>query len=97
MQGVKSNYDTDLFTPLISFITQLSKVRYGENEDTDVSLRVVADHARAGAFLVGDGVLPSNEGRGYVLRRILRRAIRHGKLLGMENPSSTRWPWRSLP
>ncbi|HON39150.1 MAG: alanine--tRNA ligase [Desulfomonilia bacterium] len=86
MQGVKSNYDTDLFTPLISFITQLSKVRYGENEDTDVSLRVVADHARAGAFLVGDGVLPSNEGRGYVLRRILRRAIRHGKLLGMDKP-----------
>lgn len=86
MQGVKSNYDTDLFIPLISFVAQLSKVSYGADADTDVSLRVVADHARAGAFLVGDGVLPSNEGRGYVLRRILRRAARHGKLLGMDKP-----------
>ena len=86
MQGVKSNYDTDLFTPLIAYIAELAGTQYGRNEDTDVSIRVVADHARAGAFLVGDGVLPSNEGRGYVLRRILRRAARHGKLLGMDRP-----------
>ncbi|NLW66908.1 MAG: alanine--tRNA ligase, partial [Bacteriovoracaceae bacterium] len=86
MQGVKSNYDTDLFTPLIAYIAELAGTQYGRNEDADVSIRVVADHARAGAFLVGDGVLPSNEGRGYVLRRILRRAARHGKLLGMDRP-----------
>jgi alanyl-tRNA synthetase len=83
MQGAKSNYDTDLFTPLIDYIAQLAGVQYGADPDADVSIRVVADHARAGTFLVGDGVLPSNEGRGYVLRRILRRAARHGKLLGM--------------
>ncbi|MFY9397194.1 MAG: alanine--tRNA ligase [Desulfomonilia bacterium] len=86
MQGATSNYDTDLFTPLISYIARLAGVSYGAHEDTDVSIRVVADHARAGAFLVGDGVLPSNEGRGYVLRRILRRAARHGKLLGLDRP-----------
>jgi alanyl-tRNA synthetase len=84
IQGVKSNYDTDLFTPLIGFIAKLSGKRYGADEETDVSVRVVADHARASAFLVGDGILPSNEGRGYVLRRIIRRAARHGKLLGLD-------------
>jgi alanyl-tRNA synthetase len=83
LQGVKSNYDTDLFAPLISFISDLAGKKYGTNEDLDVSIRVIADHARASAFLVGDGILPSNEGRGYVLRRIIRRAARHGKLLGM--------------
>jgi alanyl-tRNA synthetase len=85
MQGVKSNYDTDLFTPLIDFIAKLAGKRYGASEETDVSVRVVADHARASAFLVGDGILPSNEGRGYVLRRIIRRAARHGKLLGLDS------------
>ncbi|HVN72057.1 MAG TPA: alanine--tRNA ligase [Desulfomonilia bacterium] len=84
LQGVKSNYDTDLFTPLISNIATLAGRRYGTSDDLDVSIRVIADHARASAFLVGDGVLPSNEGRGYVLRRIIRRAARHGKLLGMD-------------
>jgi alanyl-tRNA synthetase len=83
LQGVKSNYDTDLFAPLISFISDLAGKKYGQDEDLDVSIRVIADHARASAFLVGDGILPSNEGRGYVLRRIIRRAARHGKLLGM--------------
>jgi alanyl-tRNA synthetase len=83
LQGVKSNYDTDLFSPLISFISDLAGKKYGQNEDLDVSIRVIADHARASAFLVCDGILPSNEGRGYVLRRIIRRAARHGKLLGM--------------
>jgi len=86
LQGVKSNYDTDLFTGLIAYIARMAGKTYGENEDTDVSIRVVADHSRASAFLVGDGVLPSNEGRGYVLRRIIRRAARHGKLLGLSRP-----------
>ncbi|HDP25376.1 MAG TPA: alanine--tRNA ligase [Deltaproteobacteria bacterium] len=85
LQGVQSNYETDLFMPLLSFIGKLSGTRYASDSETDVSMRVVADHARAAAFLVGDGVLPSNEGRGYVLRRIIRRAARHGKLLGMDN------------
>ena len=85
LQGVTSNYDTDLFQPLIRYIGDLAGKGYGADGDMDVSIRVIADHARAGAFLVGDGVLPSNEGRGYVLRRIIRRAARHGKLLGMDN------------
>ena len=83
LQGAKSNYDTDLFAPLITFISDMAGKKYGTDEDMDVSIRVIADHARASAFLVGDGILPSNEGRGYVLRRIIRRAARHGKLLGM--------------
>jgi alanyl-tRNA synthetase len=86
LQGVKSNYDTDLFAPILARAQELSGVPLGTSEEKDVSLRVVADHARAVAFLVGDGVLPSNEGRGYVLRRILRRAARHGVLLGLERP-----------
>jgi alanyl-tRNA synthetase len=84
-QGKRSNYDTDLFRNLISAVEKLSGKRYGGSmSDDDVSMRVIADHARATTFLVGDGVLPSNEGRGYVLRRIMRRAIRHGKRLGLE-------------
>jgi alanyl-tRNA synthetase len=84
-QGKRSNYDTDLFQSLIRAIEALSGKRYGHSEaPDDVSMRVIADHARATTFLVGDGVLPSNEGRGYVLRRIMRRAIRHGKRLGLE-------------
>jgi len=83
-QGKRSNYDTDLFQNIIRAIEKVSDRRYGRGPDDDVSMRVIADHARATAFLVGDGVLPSNEGRGYVLRRIMRRGIRHGKRLGME-------------
>src|SRR5262245_47758472 len=79
-------YETDLFRPILERPQELSGVPYGRDPESDVSLRVVADHARALAFLVGDGVLPSNEGRGYVLRRILRRAARHGALLGMQEP-----------
>jgi alanyl-tRNA synthetase len=86
LQGVASNYDTDLFQPLIRKAAALAKTEYGARPDSDVSLRVVADHARACAFLVCDGVLPSNEGRGYVLRRVLRRAARRGVLLGVEGP-----------
>ena len=84
VQGKRSNYETDLFQKIIRTIEELARRRYGANAGDDVSLRVIADHARATTFLVGDGVLPSNEGRGYVLRRIMRRAIRHGKRLGLE-------------
>ncbi|MDO8723013.1 MAG: alanine--tRNA ligase [Syntrophales bacterium] len=86
IRGVTNNYDTDLFCDIIRFIEEISGKTYRENERNDISIRVIADHSRAVTFLVGDGVLPSNEGRGYVLRRILRRAARHGKLLGLEKP-----------
>jgi alanyl-tRNA synthetase len=85
-QGVYSNYDSDVFTPLLSAVATRAGVRYGEQDTTDRSMRVVADHLRAITFLIADGVLPSNEGRGYVLRRILRRAARHGRLLGIVEP-----------
>jgi alanyl-tRNA synthetase len=86
VQGVTSNYDSDLFTGIIGFIEKVSGRTYRKNEDDDISIRVIADHGRSITFLIGDGVLPSNEGRGYVLRRILRRAARHGKLLGLDRP-----------
>ncbi len=86
VQGVNSNYETDLFTPILRRIEELSATKYGAGCDSDVSMRVITDHSRAITFLIGDGVLPSNEGRGYVLRRILRRAARHGKLLGINKP-----------
>jgi alanyl-tRNA synthetase len=85
-QGVYSNYDSDVFTPLLNAVATRAGVRYGEQDTTDRSMRVVADHLRAITFLMADGVLPSNEGRGYVLRRILRRAARHGRLLGIVEP-----------
>ncbi len=85
-QGVYSNYDSDVFTPLLTAVAARAGVRYGEQDQTDRSMRVVADHLRAITFLMTDGVLPSNEGRGYVLRRILRRAARHGRLLGIVEP-----------
>ncbi len=86
LQRTESNYDTDLFRPLIDWISGASGKRYGARPEHDVSMRVTADHARACTFLVGDGVLPANEGRGYVARRVLRRASRHGVLLGVEEP-----------
>jgi alanyl-tRNA synthetase len=92
LQGVISNYDTDLFVPLIDRAAQLTGVderqelAAEERRQTAASLRVIADHARATTFLITDGVLPSNEGRGYVLRKIMRRAIRHGRLLGATKP-----------
>jgi alanyl-tRNA synthetase len=86
LQGVKSNYDTDLFTPIIAEIGTISGTAYGKDPRADISLRVIADHGRASTFLISEGVLPSNEGRGYVLRRIMRRAMRHGKILGIEGP-----------
>jgi alanyl-tRNA synthetase len=86
IQSKKSNYDTDLFTPIIRFVEKTAGIAYGKNADNDISVRVIADHSRAITFLIGDGITPSNEGRGYVLRRILRRAARHGKLLGINKP-----------
>lgn len=85
-QGVHSNYDSDLFRPLLAAIGAKTGRRYGEAPLHDRSMRVIADHLRATAFLLADGVVPSNEGRGYVLRRILRRAARHGRLLGATEP-----------
>jgi len=86
LQGKISNYDTDLFRPLIEEAADLANVEYGANHETDVSLRIIADHARSCTFLISDGVLPSNEGRGYVLRLILRRALYHGQTLGLNEP-----------
>ena len=86
VQGKLNNYDTDLFSPLIAATATLAGVTYGANPATDISLRVIADHLRATTFLVSDGVLPGNEGRGYVLRKIMRRALRHGRKLGLNQP-----------
>ncbi|MBZ5573186.1 MAG: alanine--tRNA ligase [Acidobacteriia bacterium] len=92
LQGVISNYDTDLFTPLIKRAAELTGTSLEKELEKEAhaksaaSLRVIADHSRAATFLISDGVLPSNEGRGYVLRKIIRRAIRHGRLLGYETP-----------
>jgi len=86
LQQAPSNYDSDLFQPLIRSIESISKKSYGKKDEHDVSIRVIADHTRAAAFLIADGVLPSNEGRGYVLRRIMRRAMRHGQLLDINEP-----------
>ncbi|MFC1495703.1 alanine--tRNA ligase, partial [Thermodesulfobacteriota bacterium] len=85
IQGVKSNYDTDIFSAPISHLEELSSLKYGENDKHNLSFRVISDHARSAAFLIGDGILPSNEGRGYVLRRIIRRAIRYGQVLGLKD------------
>ncbi|MCL2435100.1 MAG: alanine--tRNA ligase [Lentimicrobiaceae bacterium] len=87
VQGKKSNYDTDIFQPLIQKLAHLSHKTYGSKEETDVALRVVADHLRAVSFAIADGQLPSNTGAGYVIRRILRRAIRYGyTFLGFNEP-----------
>jgi alanyl-tRNA synthetase len=85
VQGVKTNYDSDLFKDLICYIEDLSAKKYAQDKKRDVAFRVIADHARATAFLIGDGILPSNEGRGYVLRRIIRRAIRFGQVLDLKD------------
>ncbi len=86
LQGVVSNFETDLFTPLIARAAALAGLAESAELVQNASLRIIADHARAATFLINDGVVPSNEGRGYVLRKILRRAIRHGRLLGQEKP-----------
>ena len=86
VQGLKSNYETDLFLPIIHEVGEMSQKRFGSDEGDDTSVRVIADHSRAITFLINDGILPGNEGRGYVLRRILRRASYHGKRLGLHDP-----------
>jgi len=86
VQGKESNYDTDLLAPLIAEVSALARRRYRAGEADDVSMRVIADHARTTTFLIADGVMPSNEWRGYVLRRIMRRAMRHGRMLGLTEP-----------
>jgi len=86
MQGRTSIYETDLFAPLLECISRLAKVKYGADSDVDNTMRVIAEHSRGIAFLIGDGVIPSNEGRGYVLRRLLRRAALFGRRLGLNEP-----------
>lgn len=86
LQGAKTNYETDLFVPIIKKVEDLSGIKAGKSESSDVAMKVIADHSRSACFLIGDGVLPSNEGRGYVLRRIMRRAIRYGRQLGLNKP-----------
>ncbi|GGK16370.1 alanine--tRNA ligase [Caldalkalibacillus thermarum] len=86
LQDVPTNFDTDLFQPIIQKTAQMSGKPYGENKEDDVAFKVIADHVRTVAFAIGDGALPSNEGRGYVIRRLLRRAVRYGKELGINEP-----------
>ncbi len=85
-QGVASTFETDLLKPIMDKVSEMCGVPYKKSEKTDVSLRIITDHARCVSFLISDGVIPGNEGRSYVLRMILRRALRHGKILGMELP-----------
>ena len=86
VQNVPTNYDIDLILPIMEKVEDLSEKKLGESPTTEVAMKVIADHSRAAAFLIGDGVLPSNEGRGYVLRRIMRRAIRFGRNIGLTRP-----------
>ncbi len=86
VQGVRNNFDSDLFSGIIATIEDLTGAAYHENEETDIAIRVLADHSRAVSFLIADGIIPSNEGRGYVLRRIIRRALRYARKLGMKKP-----------
>jgi len=86
LQDVDSNFDTDLFMPIIERTGTIAGLKYKASEEHDVALKVIADHIRTVAFSVGDGVLPSNEGRGYIIRRLLRRAVRYGKVLGIDRP-----------
>jgi alanyl-tRNA synthetase len=86
VQGKRSNYDTDLFMPLIESACELARREYPAGDEGDVSVRIIADHVRAATFLIGDGVSPANDGRGYVLRRLIRRAFRQGNLIGIDRP-----------
>lgn len=86
VQGKTSTFETDLLSPILDEVSKMSGVKYKQGEKTDISLRIITDHARCVSFLINDGVVPGNEGRSYVLRMILRRALRHGKMLGLELP-----------
>src|SRR6476620_9834876 len=86
LQGKLSNYETDLFRPIIERAAEMFGVTYGEDPRVDTVLKIVADHARSTGFLIHDGVIPANEGRGYVLRKIMRRALRNARLIGVDEP-----------
>ncbi len=86
LQGKKSNFGTDLFVPLIDAVCDMARKEYSSSDKSDVSVRIIADHIRAVTFLIGDGIMPSNEGRGYVLRRLIRRSFRQGNSIGLEDP-----------
>jgi len=86
LQGKNSNYETDLFIPVIESVCDIAQREYPSDSQGDISVRIISDHIRAVSFLIGDGVMPSNEGRGYVLRRLIRRAFRHGNLIGIKDP-----------
>jgi alanyl-tRNA synthetase len=86
IQDVPTNYDIDLIRPIMQKVEDLAEKRLGQSQEADVAMKVIADHSRAAAFLIGDGIMPSNEGRGYVLRRIMRRAIRYGRNIGLNDP-----------
>ena len=86
LQDAETNFDTDLFIPIIKKTEEFANVPYGESEEADVSYKIIADHIRTVAFAIGDHALPSNEGRGYILRRLLRRAVRYAKKIGIEKP-----------
>ncbi|MFB3895697.1 MAG: alanine--tRNA ligase [bacterium] len=86
VQGVHTNFDIDIIRPIIEYVHEFTDTRYGANPKSDMSFRLIADHSRALTFAISEGILPSNDGRGYVLRRILRRAYRHGKLIGINEP-----------
>ena len=85
LQQKNSNFETDLLFPIIEYVEKISGLKFGVDAKKDISMKVIADHARSMAFMIMDKILPSNEGRGYVLRRILRRAIRHGRMLGIKD------------
>ena len=97
LQNKANIYETDLFSPIIDRVCQLTGQTYGAEPESDYAIRVVAEHARAASFLIGDGVVPGNEGRGYVLRRIIRRAIRYGRRLGLNEPFLTQVAESVLP
>lgn len=86
MQGVDNMFEVDTIRNILNTVCEISGVKYGENADNDISIRAITDHARAATFMISDGIIPSNEGRGYVLRRLIRRAARHGRLLGINRP-----------
>ena len=86
MQDVNNLFEVDTVAAVLHHVERIAGKKYGENEKDDISIRVITDHIRATVFMASDGILPSNEGRGYVMRRLLRRAARHGKLLGVNEP-----------
>ena len=86
LQGAKTNFETDLFMPMINYIAEKADIEYGDNEEDDLAIKVIADHIRGITFAIGDGALPSNEGRGYIVRRMIRRAVRYAKVLELEMP-----------